>query len=226
MDWRSFEDASTGAREAAAFIASQLRQAVEERGRATFAISGGSTPWDMFERLAAEDVPWTELQIVQVDERIVPLDHEARNWAAFLENPLASRMPQINCHAMPVDLEEIEAAIKEYRSTLTDIAGDPPVLDVVHLGIGEDGHTASLFGGDPLLDERERLVGASRPYEGHRRMSLTLPVLNDARCVVWFAPKSPRDILERLRKDDTSIPAGRVRRDRAVVFAHRDPPFR
>lgn len=220
MDMRHFEDATAADHAAADFIAQRLWQAIDARGGATFAMSGGSTPWHMFERLAAEDVPWVKVTLFQVDERVVPLGDEARNWSRFLQNGLASRVPKINCHAMPVETDDMNAAAAEYASILTDVAGDPPVLDVVHLGIGEDGHTASLFAGDPLLEESRQLVGVSKPYQGHHRLSLTLPVLNKARSIVWLATGAERQkVLHQLREGDVQIPAGRVSRDQAVVFS-------
>jgi 6-phosphogluconolactonase len=122
----------------------------------------------------------------------VPLDHEARNWKRFLANPLARCIPHANRHAMPVEIEDSEIAAGQYAKTLTEWAGEPPALDVVHLGIGEDGHTASLFADDPLSQEKQRWVGVSHRYESYRRLSLTLPVLNRAQCVVWFAVGAAR----------------------------------
>jgi 6-phosphogluconolactonase len=223
MDWVAREDVTAVERVAAEFIAQRLTTAAEERGRAILAISGGSTPWGMFERLASQAVPWTYVHLFQVDERIVPPDHDARNWKRFLENPLSLRIPRANCHAMPVNAEDAELAAAAYSTTLTEYSGEPPVLDVVHLGIGEDGHTASLFNDDALLQERQRWVGVSRRYRNHRRLSLTLPTLNRARLVVWFAVGAGRRaVLTRLRDGDLSIPAGRVQRDRAVVFTDLD----
>ncbi|MGH8243759.1 MAG: 6-phosphogluconolactonase, partial [Steroidobacteraceae bacterium] len=200
-------------------IAERLAHAVRARGLATLAISGGNTPWGMFERLAAHDLPWNGIHVLQVDERIVPLDHEARNWRRFLTNRLACRVPDANRHAMPVEIEDFELAATQYANTLTGRAGDPPELDVVHLGIGEDGHTASLFAGDPLLEEQRRWVGVSGRYQGHPRLSLTLPALDRARSIVWLAVGfRRRDAVTRLLAGDPSVPASRVERDRAICF--------
>jgi len=223
MDWVAREDVTAMESAAAEFIALRLTRAAEERGRATLAISGGSTPWGMFERLASQAAPWTDVHLFQVDERIVPREHDARNWKRFLENPLSLRIPRDNCHPMPVDVEDAELAAAVYSATLTGYSGEPPVLDVVHLGIGEDGHTASLFSDDALLQERQRWVGVSRRYRDHRRLTLTLPTLNQARSVVWLVVGAGRrGVLARLRDGDLSIPAGRVQRDRAVVFTDLD----
>ena len=219
MEWIECEDLAAAECAAAEFIAERLALAVRERGSGTLAISGGNSPWGMFERLAAHALSWNAIHVLQVDERIVPLEHAARNWRRLLANGLTQRVPEANRHAMPVEIEDSELAASRYANTLIGRAGDPPELDVVHLGIGEDGHTASLFAGDPLLEEKQRWVGVSRPYLKHRRLSLTLPALDQARSIVWFAVGSGRrDAVRRLLAGDVAIPAGRVNRDRAVCF--------
>jgi len=222
VDWRISGDSAGAEQAAAAFIAECLRQAVKERGLATFAVSGGRSPWGMFERLADESVEWDRVHVLQVDERVVPLDDDARNWSHFLEGSLAERIPKQNRHPMPVE-EDAELAVGRYSATLIQWAGVPPQLDVVHLGIGEDGHTASLFADDVLLQDRRHWVGVSRVYEGHRRLTLTLPVLNSARVIAWFViGAGRREVLERLRRGDESIAASHVQRGKAVVFTNVD----
>lgn len=219
MEWIASADVTTAELAAAASIALRLTAAARERGLATLAISGGSTPWGMLAKLAAQDLPWNDVHVFQVDERIVPTDHEARNWKLFLANPLARRVPRENRHAMPVEIGNPDLAAAQYANTLTERAGDPPLLDVVHLGIGADGHTASLFAGDPLLEEMQSWVGVSLRHQDHRRVSMTLPALNRARCVVWFAVGTARrDAVRRLLAGDPAIPASRVQRDRATCF--------
>jgi 6-phosphogluconolactonase len=223
MDWVVGEDVSAAEGAAAEYIALRLATAIGERGRATLAISGGSTPWGMFDRLAEQNVSWSEMHVFQVDERIVPLDHEARNWKQFLANSLARRIREANRHPMPVDVDNAELAAAYYAATLSEWTGEPPVLDVVHLGIGEDGHTASLFSDDPLLQEGQRSVGVSHRYQGYRRLSLTLPTLNQARSVVWFAVGAGRRaVVTRLQAGDSSMPASHVQQDRAILFTDRD----
>lgn len=223
MEWITSESVVTAERAAAEFIARRLMQAVRERGHATLAISGGRTPWGMFEKLAAEEVIWSAVQLLQVDERIVPLDHAARNWRQFLASALASRVPQRHQHAMPVEIGDPDVAAAQYERTLSECSGEPPTLDVVHLGIGADGHTASLFADDSPLQETRRMVAVSRSYDRHRRLTLTLPVLNRARTVVWFAVGAARRaVLTRLLQGDPEIPASHVRRDRAICFADRE----
>jgi 6-phosphogluconolactonase len=121
---------------------------------------------------------------------------------------------------MPVESPDLEVAAARYAATLREIAGSPPVLDLVHLGLGPDGHTASLVPGDPVLDVTSADVTLTRIYQGRRRMTLTYPIINRSRQILWLVTGSEKvEMLGRLRKGDTSIPAGRVRQDQAVVFA-------
>jgi 6-phosphogluconolactonase len=220
LKWVVSDDVATAERAAARYIAMRLRDAVQERGRATFAISGGRSPWGLFGGLASQDVEWHAVHLFQVDERIAPQAPEARNWLRFLANPLAQRIPEAHRHAMPIAIEDAQRAAREYEVELTSGTGDPPTIDVVHLGLGADGHTASLFAGDPLSEESARWVGVSRVHDGYRRLTLTFPTLNRARCIVWFVVGTERrDAMRRLRAGDASIPASRVQRERATGFA-------
>jgi len=219
MDWVTGEDVATTERAAAEFIAARLHEAIGERGRATLAISGGTTPWGMFGRLADSALDWGAVHLLQVDERIVAADDDARNWKHLLATALAARVPAANHHPMPVEMADAQLAATHYAATLVQVCGDPPVLDVVHLGIGDDGHTASLFAGDPLLEETAREVGVSRPQGGFTRLTLTRPPLDRARRVVWFALGAARQpAVARLFAADPSIPASRVARERATCF--------
>jgi 6-phosphogluconolactonase len=223
MEWHASANVADAERAAAGFIARCLGEALDARGLATVALSGGRSPWGMFKRLAGHELNWKAVHVFQVDERIVPLDDDARNWARFLESPLAGRVPDENRHPMPVEIEDHELAIGRYSATLIRWGGVPPQLDVVHLGIGADGHTASLFADDVLLQDRRHWVGISRVYESHRRLTLTLPVLNNARSVVWFATgEGRREALARLRAGDPGIAASHVQGDRAVCFTDVD----
>lgn len=222
VKWIVADDVATAEHAAAEYVAMRLREGTRERGRATIAISGGHTPWGMFEQLASQDVNWSAVHVFQVDERIAPHDPEARNWERFLANPLAGRVPDAQRHAMPVELVDPQSAATQYEMTLIEGTGQPATLDVVHLGIGADGHMASLFAGDPLLEERRRLVGVSGCHEQYRRLTLTLPMLNRARWIVWFATgPARRNALTRLLAADAAIPASRVQRERATCFVDR-----
>lgn len=221
MPLEILKDADAVARKAAAFIAGAARDAVATRGRFLMAVSGGKTPWKMLCDLAQEDVPWDKIVVAQVDERIAPAGDPDRNLthlhASLLENaPL--RQEQIL--AMPVEAGDLEAAALQYAATLQRHAGVPPIFDLVHLGLGPDGHTASLVPGDPVLEVAEADVSLTGFYMGRRRMTLTYPVLNRARRVLWLVTGSEKvDMLRRLRAADPTIPAGCVRQEHAVVLA-------
>jgi 6-phosphogluconolactonase len=216
-------DADAVARRGAALIAAEARAAVGERGRFVMAVSGGRTPWQMLRILADEDVPWSGVHIVQVDERVAPAGHPHRNLT-HLQESLLARVPlrPEQIHAMPVEDRDLAAAAARYARTLREVAGSPPVLDLVHLGLGPDGHTASLVPGDAVLDVADVAVAPTGVYQGTRRMTLTYPVLNRARRVLWVVTGSDKaEPLDRLRRGDGSIPAGRVRQDRALILADR-----
>jgi 6-phosphogluconolactonase len=216
-------DADAVARQAAVFVAARARAAVAERGRFIMAVSGGQTPWQMLRALADEDVPWQSVDVVQVDERVAPPGDPDRNLTHLRESLLSHapvRPEQI--HAMPVEDRDLDAAARTYAETLGQIAGSPPVLDLAHLGLGPDGHTASLVPGDPVLEVNNVDVALCGVYQGRRRMTLTYPILDRSRSILWLVTgDSKADMLVRLRKGDPSIPAGRVRQDQATVLADR-----
>jgi 6-phosphogluconolactonase len=175
----------------------------------------------MLRFLAGEDLPWPHVHLFQVDERIAPGGHPDRNLTHLQASLLgAVALPAENLHAMPVEALDLEEAAARYAAELQGVAGSPALLDLVHLGLGADGHTASLVPGDPALQVTGADVAVAGPYQGRRRMTLTYPVLNRARCILWVVTGSEKaSALEQLRRADRSIPAGRVRRDRAVVLA-------
>jgi len=214
-------DADAVAQVGAAFTAGEARAAVAARGRFIMAVSGGHTPWAMLRALADQPVPWADVHIVQVDERVAPDGHPDRNLTHLRESLLAHcplRPEQV--YAMPVEAANVEVASEQYATTLRQIAGAPPVLDLVHLGLGPDGHTASLVPGDPVLDVTDADVAVTGPYQGRRRMTLTYPILNRAHRIVWLVTgREKADMLARLYEADGSIPAGRVRQQAAVVLA-------
>lgn len=216
-----FDDMESLAAAAARHIAAVLSDAAAERGRATLAVSGGRTPTPMFERLAGERVPWDRLDVFQVDERVAPAGHADRN-ATLLEAALGAQVrarPE-RFHWMPVTAADAEAAAQRYARELEAAAGVPPVLDVVHLGLGEDGHTASLYPGSDLPEDVE--VAMTGVYQGRRRMTLTLPALNRARAIVWVvAGGTKRATLAAMLGGDPSCIASGVRRDNAIVFVDR-----
>jgi 6-phosphogluconolactonase len=214
-------DADAVAHKAAEFIAAEARSAVSARGRFTLAVSGGHTPWQMLRLLAKEDVPWSGVHLFQVDERVAPAGDKDRNLTHLKDSLLGTvQLPAAQVHAMPVEEKDLPAAAARYARELESIAGSPPVLDIVHLGLGPDGHTASLVPGDKSLEVTSADVTLAGPYQGRMRMTLTYPVLNRARTILWLvtgADKVP--MFPRLRAGDTTIPAGRVQSTRAVMLA-------
>ncbi len=224
MRIKALLDADAVARVGAAFTAGEARGAVAVRGRFIMAVSGGHTPWAMLRALADQDVPWPDVHVVQVDERVAPAGHPDRNLTHLQESLLAHcplRPEQV--HAMPVESPDLESASAEYAATLQKIAGIPAVLDLAHLGLGPDGHTASLVPADPVLDVTGVDVALTGPYQGRRRMTLTYPMLNRSRRIVWLVTgREKAEMLARLCETDRSIPAGRVRQQQAVVLADRE----
>jgi len=215
-----FPDADAVAQKAAAIVAAEARGAVAARGRFIMAVSGGHTPWQMLGVLAKEDLPWDSMHIVQVDERVAPAGHPERNLTHLYESLLEHaplRCEQI--YAMPVEALELESAAEHYAETLQKIAGLPPVLDLAHLGLGPDGHTASLVPGDTVLNVTDSDVALTGVYQGRRRMTLTYPILNRARRILWLVTGTDKGAaLARLREGDLTIPAGRIQRTDALVL--------
>ncbi len=215
------DTAESAAQRAAALIAAEARSAVAERGRFVMAVSGGHTPWMMLRALGGSDMPWAGVHVVQVDERVAPPGDPDRNLTHLRESlldhaPLAAS----RIYAMPVEADDLAAAAARYAATLQAITGSPPVLDLVHLGLGPDGHTASLVPGDPVLNVINLDVAVTGVYQGRRRMTLTYPIINRSRSILWVVTGSEkRSVLSRLLADDESIPAGRVRRERALLIA-------
>lgn len=214
-------DADSVARRAAAIIAAEARLAVAERGRFVMAVSGGKTPWLMLRVLAEEDVSWGKVHVAQIDERVAPEGDADRNLTHLRESLLArSPLRPEQIYAMPVEDPDLESAGRRYALTLKNLAGSPPTLDLAHLGLGPDGHTASLVPGDPVLEVADADVATTRIYQGRRRMTLTYPMLNRARKLLWLVTGADKgEMLARLLKGDKSIPAGRIDRDQALVLA-------
>jgi 6-phosphogluconolactonase len=223
MKLEVLSDVESVARRAAEFVAGEARAAVQTRGRFTVAVSGGRTPWVMLRELSSLAVPWESVHVLQVDERIAPAGHADRNLTHLSANLIAQAQPGlVQIHAMPVEAAALDEAAAHYEQTLVDLAGSPPVLDLVHLGLGSDGHTASLVPGDPVLGVTNSDVALTGVYQGRRRMTLTYPVLNRARRVLWLITGADKAaMIGRLLRGDPAIPAGRVRQDQAVVLADR-----
>jgi 6-phosphogluconolactonase len=203
LDVEVLPDADGVAARGAELVASLIRDAVGSSGRCTFAVSGGHTPWAMFDRLRALSVPWDRLALYQVDERVAPEGDPDRNLTHLVASLPADGASDV--HPMPVNAEDLDRSAAEYAASL------PDRFDLVHLGLGPDGHTASLVPDDPVLEVRDRDVALTEPYQGHRRMTLTYPVLDRAAVVIWLITGADKaDALRLLRARDPSIPAGRV----------------
>jgi len=169
------------------------------------------SPLPLFAALARATLDWRHVHVFQVDERLVPRGDPARNLESILPALVtAGPLPAANLHAMPIEAPD---GCTTYEEALARIAGDPAVLDVVQLGLGKDGHTGSLFPGDAALAVLDRDVALSGEHAGHRRMTLTLPVLDRARAVVWFAPGAAKaDAVAALAAGDRNGISGSLRR--------------
>lgn len=218
-----FPDAAAASQRAADCIAESMLACVTERGRFVMALSGGAEPWQAFRMLASKDLPWSSVHVLQVDERVVPAGHTDRNDTHLRESLIDRvRIPPDQMHSMPVEDPNLDAATERYAGLLQRIGGTPPVIDLLHLGLGQDGHTASLAPGDPVVDERGRDVALTREFRGHRRMTLTLPAINRARRILWLVVGARKaDALARLLAGHSPDPAGRVREDVATLIADR-----
>lgn len=205
-------DPSSVAKAGAKYVTSSARAAVTATGGFRFAVSGGHTPWAMFAQLAKIDMPWPDTEIFQVDERVAPRDDPERNLFHLLECVGESAVEII---PMPVEAADLDAAADTYARRL------PARFDLVHLGLGRDGHTASLVPGDPVLEVTDRLVSPCRStYQGHNRLTLTYPALARAQQLMWLVTgRDKREALERLLTGDTGIPAGRVEAEASLILA-------
>ncbi|MGH8127166.1 MAG: 6-phosphogluconolactonase [Gammaproteobacteria bacterium] len=214
MEIEVCESKEDAAAQGAKLIAEHVAAAIVQRGHACIAVSGGHTPWAMLTLLAKRNLRWDKLTVFQVDERECPLESDDRNYKHLKE------VLPVKCHIEAMPVEDFEGGSTAYAGRLQAQAGQPAVLDVVHLGLGPDGHTASLVPNDPVLDITDRDVAWTEPYQGHRRMTLTYPIINHARLVFWLVDgDAKREALARLMAGDTEIPAGRIHARRQFVIA-------
>jgi 6-phosphogluconolactonase len=211
------------AQRAASVIAADARAAVAARGRFVMAVSGGKSPWVMLADLANEEVPWANIHVFQIDERIAPAGDPDRNYTHLRSSLLEhAPIPPQQIYAMPVELPDPSVAAKQYAHTLESIAGTPPILDLAHLGLGPDGHTASLIPNDPVLNLKDADVAITGVYQGRRRMTLTYPVINRSRRILWLVSgKDKVAAFTKLRAGDSSIPAGSISQSQALLLADR-----
>jgi 6-phosphogluconolactonase len=213
-------DGEAAAQSAAEHIAAVAEAAVAERDGFLLALSGGRTPGRMLAALAQIPLPWNSMHVFQVDERVAPAGDPERNLTQLQDALLGpTPLPAENLHPMPVEDDDLDAAARRYARVLMAHAGTPAVLDLVHLGVGDDGHTASLVPGDGALAVTDADVALTSEYRGHRRLTLTLPVLNRARQRLWLVTGEAKSaMLARLRASDGGIPAGRVQSRDSVIF--------
>ena len=207
-------DEGAAARRAAEQIAAAGAAAVADHGTFAFAMSGGRSPWSMLAILGElEEMPWPETELFQVDERLASPGSDERNLTHMVLGLSMDHQPSLR--PMPVTNRDLDAAAHEYENSL------PDRLDLVHLGLGPDGHTASLVPGDPVLEVTDRRVAmTTNQYQGHRRMTLTYRALAEARQIVWLVTGAEkRDPLRKLIAADPSIPAGRVRNESMTIVA-------
>ncbi len=216
-------DAAATCRRAAEWLGGHIRARLAGQPRFVMALSGGATPWPMLDALAGEPVDWRRLHVVQTDERIAPDADPARNLGQLRAHLVARvALAPAQLHAMPVETEPPEEGAARYAGDLAALAGSPPVLDLVHLGLGADGHSASLVPGDAALEVTDRDVAVTGAYRGRRRMTLTVPLINRSRALLWLVTgASKAGAFERLLAGDATIPAGRIAREQAFVFADR-----
>lgn len=207
MDIHVAENAADASVVAAEWLARQLRNAVRRRGSASLAVSGGGTAPPMFAALAQLDVPWKAVTVWQVDERVAPDGDPARNAGQLDALPLTARQVKL----MPVTAKDLGAAAKRYATGL------PERFDIVHLGMGDDGHTASWAPGDPVIDLTDP-VGMCGLYNGFLRMTLTPPVVNGARHRLMLTPGAGKaDPMRQWLLEDRSLPVQRLHRSNTVV---------
>jgi 6-phosphogluconolactonase len=207
-------DAAAAAQTTADVIAERARAAVDERGAFTIALSGGTEPWHAFGLLANADVPWEAVEIFQVDERVAPPGDDDRNLTHLEQSLPPAAVARLR--PMPVEADDLEAAAAAYAALL------PERLDLVHLGLGPDGHTASLVPGDPVLEATNRDVAVTGEYRGRRRMTLTYPAIDRSRELLWLVTGASKvEPLRLLLAGDPSIPAGRVVGPPSLVIADR-----
>jgi 6-phosphogluconolactonase len=195
---------------AADVIAERLRTAVSAKSRFCLALSGGSTPIPMFEALAPKPLPWDQVEIYQVDERVAPGGSRKRNLTAI---QAAFGRTRARIVAMPVESDDLVGAAARYEEAL------PRAFDLIQLGLGLDGHTASLYPGDPVLDIVDRDVALCGPRQGLSRMTLTYRGLSKATEIIWLITGATRSIpLRRLCDQDEEMPAARVACERTRII--------
>lgn len=224
MNLKTLNDLQSVAKAAAAYIANEARAAIQSRGKFVMAVSGGKTPWIMLRHLAEETMDWNKVHIFQVDERIAQAGSADRNWTHLQESLLNNAATKgVHLYPMPVEASDLEAGAAKYIQILHQLTGIPAVFDLVHLGLGADGHTASLIPGDPVLKIIDREIGITGLYQGHQRMTLTYPIINRSQSILWVVTgKEKQEALQQLLNKDKAIPGGSVVQTEATIIADAD----
>ena len=220
MKTELFPTADQVAAGAAAYLEHQIREALAHQPSYSLAISGGRTPWEMLKILSKADLPWQRVNLFQVDERVAPDGHADRNLTQLFQAIAGTPMvTQLRIFPMPVLAEDLEEGCREYTHVLDEVT-EGKGLDLIHLGLGSDGHTASLVPGDGVLDTEDRLVACTQNlYQGRIRMTLTYPLLNSAKQLLWIVTGSEKqEMVKRLLQQDPSIPAGSIRQENALLM--------
>jgi 6-phosphogluconolactonase len=220
MKTELFPTADQVAAGAAAYLEQEIRDALTHQKSFSLAISGGRTPWEMLKILSKADLPWKRVNLFQVDERVAPDGHADRNLTQLFQAIAGTPMvTQLRIFPMPVLAEDLEEGCREYTQVLDEIT-ESKGLDLIHLGLGSDGHTASLVPGDGVMEVQDRLVACTQnTYQGRIRMTLTYPLLNAAKQLLWIVTGSEKqEIVQRLLQQDPSIPAGSIRQENALLM--------
>ncbi|MBT4890162.1 MAG: 6-phosphogluconolactonase [Rhodospirillales bacterium] len=212
-------DAQSVADKCANIIADHMMQAINQHAKFTIAFSGGSTPIPLFQRLSTLTLPWDKVHIFQVDERVAPDGDENRNYNNLKTHLLDHiSIPPAQVYAMQVATLSSWKAAETYETLVRKHTGTPPCFDLIHLGLGEDGHTASLIPKDPVLKNSDSYVATSQVYNRYERLTFTYDTINATKCILWqVTGKKKAKMLKRLISGDTKIPAGRIVRDQAII---------
>lgn len=220
MQINVYSSAEEIAHEAARWISSLAKSKIESKGSFSFAISGGRTPWEMLAKLAQEKLPWEKIFLFQVDERIAPEGHKDRNLTQLFQVLQGTRlMTRLNIFPMHVISENLQNACEDYNQHIQEITGNGK-LDLIHLGMGSDGHTASLIPGDKVCEVENQMIALTdQPYQGRQRMTMTFPLINQAENILWLITgEEKKEMLVRMLNKDLEIPAGKIRQDQAVLM--------
>lgn len=193
----------------AQLMADDIRAAIDARGECHLALSGGRAPWALFGLLAKEELDWNKVHVWQVDERVAP-DRDVDRNSVGLKTSLLALAPILasNVHLMDVTAPDLGESAAAYAADLRRLCGS--TLDLVHLGLGSDGHTASWPPGDPVIDIVDRDVAITRPYNGHVRMTLTVPCINRARKRLFLITGGDKEHATNELGAMGDIPASRV----------------